>query len=110
LATTEFYKGDIFDDEYDIWYEANKDKLNINSKGEKHFISSELIENMPKYSWFWTNEAKDKDPAWVVFSIIVLVIGSIIRIRIMPCVCEESNLTIENKKEVLESESLIPSL
>jgi len=56
--------------EYDIfweeWYENHKDKALVNSKGEKHFIREDFIENMPKDSYFWTSERKDEDDIWRV--------------------------------------------
>ena len=38
-----------------------------NSKGDKHYIGKEFIENMPKLSWFWTSEEKDSSVACFLY-------------------------------------------
>jgi uncharacterized caspase-like protein len=64
LGNIKFYgEYDIF---WEEWYKNHKDKALINSKGEKHFIRKEFLENMPKDSWFWTSEAKNRDDIWRV--------------------------------------------
>ncbi|MEA2028874.1 MAG: caspase family protein, partial [Campylobacterota bacterium] len=65
LGNIKLYSYDNYDN-WKKWFDANKDKHNSNSKGHKHFIDKRFIENMPEDSWFWTNETKDKDSAWVV--------------------------------------------
>jgi len=66
LATTEFFEGSG-QDEYNSWYKTNGYQHKKNSKGDMHFINSEFIDNMPKYSGFWTSETKDNNSAWVVY-------------------------------------------
>ncbi len=64
LGNIKFYgEYDIF---WEEWYKNHKDKALVNSKGEKHFIKEEFIENMPKDSYFWTSERKDEDDIWRV--------------------------------------------
>jgi len=65
LGNIQLYSYDNFDN-WNKWFEANKDKRNKNSKGEYHFVDKRFIENMPEYSWFWTNESRDDKTAWVV--------------------------------------------
>ena len=40
---------------------------NKNSKGDYYFIKKELIENIPKYSWFWSSTEYDSSRAWLVY-------------------------------------------
>lgn len=50
------------------WFDKNKHKRVINSKGESHFIKKEFLEKMPEYSWFWTAD-KEKGLSssfWIV--------------------------------------------
>ncbi len=41
------------------WFDKNKHRRYKNSKNQYHFVKKEFIENMSKYSWFWTSEEKD---------------------------------------------------
>ncbi len=62
---------------YDNWRLPNRSELkklltknkSKNSKGEGHYIRKEFLENMPKYSWFWTSTThKDASSnAWYVY-------------------------------------------
>jgi len=40
------------------------EKSSKNLKEEAHFIDARFIENMPKYSWFWSSEERDFSYAW----------------------------------------------
>jgi len=53
-------------DTWKKWFDKNKHRRFKNSKGESHFIDKRFIENMPKYSYFWTSELKDSSYAWDV--------------------------------------------
>jgi len=53
-------------DDWKKWFDKNRHRRFKNSKGEYHFIDKRFIENMPKYSWFWTSEEKDSSVAWDV--------------------------------------------
>lgn len=53
-------------DTWKKWFDKNKHRRFKNSKGESHFIDKRFIENMPKYSYFWTSEEKDSSHAWFV--------------------------------------------
>jgi hypothetical protein len=65
LGNIKLYNWDNYDN-WKKWYNKNKHKRNKNSKNYYHFIKKEFIENMPKYSWFWTSEERDSSSAWVV--------------------------------------------
>lgn len=53
-------------DTWEKWFDKNNHRRFKNSKGESHFIDKRFIENMPKYSYFWTSELKDSSNAWRV--------------------------------------------
>jgi len=53
-------------DTWEKWFDKNKHRRFKNSKGESHFIDKRFIENMPKYSYFWTKEEKNSSRAWGV--------------------------------------------
>jgi len=50
------------------WVQKNSHRKLTNSKEESHFIKSEFLENMPKYSSFWTSDSIPYRPkfAWFV--------------------------------------------
>ena len=54
-----------YDSGWSAWFDKNKHRRFKNSKGESHFIDKRFIENMPKYSYFWTSE--ENSGAWLVF-------------------------------------------
>jgi len=55
-----------YDNGWEKWFEKNRHRRVKNSKGEYHFIKKEFVENMLKYSYFWTSESKDSSDAWFV--------------------------------------------
>lgn len=66
LSTIKLY---YYNTGFNKWYEKNKFKLSTNSKGDTHFIRSEFLEDVPRYSGFWTSELKDSYNAWgILFS------------------------------------------
>jgi len=65
LANIELYHYDNWGG-WEKWFNKNKHRRFKNSKGEYHFIDRRFIENMPKYSYFWTKEEKDSSHAWRV--------------------------------------------
>ena len=67
LGNIKLYNYDNYDN-WKKWFEQNKHRRFKNSKGEFHFIDKRFIENMSKYSWFWTSETYEKDSsdAWGV--------------------------------------------
>jgi len=58
----------VYDDNWEKWFENNKDKRIKNSKGYEHFIRKEFSENMPEYPWFWsvTENNINSSSAWFV--------------------------------------------
>jgi hypothetical protein len=65
LGNIELYNYDNSDN-WEKWYDKNKHRKYKNSKNHYHFIKKEFIENMPKYSLFWTSEERDSSFAWGV--------------------------------------------
>jgi len=53
------------DDGHSAWFKKNKHRRLKGAKGS-YFVKKEFIENMFKYSWFWTSEEKDSSYAWRV--------------------------------------------
>jgi len=64
LSNIELYG--LFDENWQSWFDENKDKRLQNSKGDYHFIREEFIENMPQSSLFWTSKERDSSFAWCV--------------------------------------------
>jgi len=50
------------------WYDKNKHRRLIGSKGRNLFVRQEFLENMQTENspWFWTSEEKDSSHAWLV--------------------------------------------
>ncbi len=47
------------------WFDKNKHRRLKNSKGHYHFIKKEFIENLAKYSYFWTSSLIGSSSAWI---------------------------------------------
>jgi len=65
LGNIKLYKYDNYSN-FIKWYKQNQHKRYKNSKNYYHFIRKEFVENMPKYSWFWTSEEQNSSDAWFV--------------------------------------------
>jgi hypothetical protein len=82
---------------YDEWKESNWDKgyEHPNAHSGKNFIKEALLDSIKKqeYPWYWssTSVAGDDSQAWVVLSLMVVLITLMSHIVIMLGVLEEDN-------------------
>ena len=51
---------------WEKWFNKNKNKRLINSKGDSFFILKEFLEIISEYSWFWTLDKYNNNNNWVI--------------------------------------------